>query len=182
MASGCCRGTTGCFFPEAHSASSSVILRCALFLARLEGWRRHDLGPSPFETPPTASHLRVTGSGAVLYSPAMPESAAQRRRIHRLRAVRSAQAHRRGRLRLRARARRNLRLQGPALLRPRLFRAEGRARQDRRRDLEDDLRPHADEARRGHGGHRHRAGSPPIRTGRATRSSSRRWSRPASAR
>ena len=37
-----------------------------------------------------------------------------------------------------------------------LFRAQGRARQDRRRDLEDDLRPHADEARRGHGGHRHR--------------------------
>ena len=82
--------------------------------------------------------------------------ATQRRGIHRLGAVRRAQAHGRGRLRLRARARRNLRLQGPARVRPLLFRAQGRARQDRRRDLEDDLRPHADKARRGHGGHRHR--------------------------
>ena len=83
-------------------------------------------------------------------------AATQHRRIHRLRTVGGAQAHRRGRLRLRARARRNLRLQGPAFLRPRLFRAQGRKRQDRRRDLEGRVRAHADQARGRHGGDRHR--------------------------
>ena len=43
----------------------------------------------------------------------MNEFAAQRRRIHGFRAVRGPQTHRRGHLRLCARARRNLRLQGP---------------------------------------------------------------------
>ena len=81
----------------------------------------------------------------------------QRRGIHRLGAVLRAQAHRRGQLWLRARARRSVGLQGPALLRPLLLRAQGRGRQDRRGGLEDDVRPDEGEARGGPRGDRHRA-------------------------
>ena len=67
--------------------------------------------------------------------------------MDRLRALGGAEEDRRGRLRLRARARRNLRLSRAALLRPLLFRAQGRKRQDRSGDLAERVRPHAPQAR-----------------------------------
>ena len=87
-------------------------------------------GPPP--VPSSALARRLLGMTAAEWpgesatAAAHERVATQRRRIHRLRAVGRAQAHGRGQLRLRARARRNLRLQGPARLRPRLFRAQGR--------------------------------------------------------
>ena len=74
--------------------------------------------------------------------------------MDRLRAVGGAAQDRRGRLRLRAGARRGLRLQGRLALRPCLFPPQGRQGRARRRDLEGRLGPHAGQA--GGGPRRHR--------------------------
>ena len=73
-----------------------------------------------------------------------------------VRAFGRAQAHGRGRLRLRAGARGNFRLSRAARLRPLLFRPQGRGRAHRCGDLEGDLRPHPVQARGRARGHRHR--------------------------
>ncbi len=66
--------------------------------------------------------------------------------MDRHRAVGGAQAHRRRRLRLRARTRRGVRLQGRLALRPRLFPPQGRKGGAGSGDLEGRLRPHAHQA------------------------------------
>src|SRR6476659_2670747 len=80
----------------------------------------------------------------------------QRARIYRFRAVLRPETDGRGRLWPCPRPRRNLRLPGAALVRPLLFRAEGRERQDRGSDLEIRPRPDALQAAGGAGGHRYR--------------------------
>src|SRR5260370_10556809 len=85
--------------------------------------------------------------------------------MDRLRTCGGAEKDRRGRLRLRARAWRNLRLSRAAGLRPLLFRAQGRRRQDRGGDLENRIRPHAPQARGGARSLRHPPAddlSPPV--------------------
>ena len=126
----------------------------------------------------------------VAATPPTPESVAdaccrkpdQRARIHRLRTVLRPEADGGGRLWPCPRPRRNLRLPRAALLRPLLFRAEGRERQDRGGDLEIRPSPGCGSSRRKGSRSSPPASSRPIRARRNTRSSSRRWSPPASAR
>ena len=90
--------------------------------------------------------------------------------------------HRRGRLRLRAGARRDLRLQGRLALRPLLFPPQGRQGGARRRDLEGHFCAACGSSPRRGSTSSSPASSPPSPARRNTRSSSTRWSRPASAR